>query len=131
MAISYQLDDSLLQDACISIQENRTEIEQALLVLASRSDEQHRRLDDSSVHPVTAFEVGSDIISFLDCYCDASNPNNNGCTRKVMIFAEAVSNAVTQEASRIVENPAELMLEVRGDNISQGSFILRELCTDF
>ena len=110
----FQLDRALLQDTCISIQENRREIEQALLVLASRSDEQRRRLDNSRDHPVTAFEIGFDVLSFFDCYCDTSNPGNDGCTKRAMVFAEAVSNSVIQETEKIVqENPAEVLLKVR------------------
>ena len=112
--IFFNLDDSLLQEACTSIHENRTEIEEALLVLASRSDEQQRRLDNSRDHPVTAFEIGSDVLSFFDCYCDTSNPGNDGCTKRAMVFAEAVSNSVIQETEKIVqENPAEVLLKVR------------------
>ena len=112
--IFVNLDDAVPDDICISMEQNRKEIEEALLVMASQSDEQHRRLDDSILKPVTSFEVGSNMISFFDCYCDRSNPGNDGCTKKSLLFAEAVTKAVVQKAHTIGENPAEVLLEVRG-----------------
>ena len=109
---AYYLEDTLADEICISIQENRKEINEGLLVLASRSDEQRRRLDDSMEHPVTAFEIGSDILSFFDCYCDTSNPGNDGCSKKALRFAEAISKATTEKAADIGENPIESLLKV-------------------
>jgi hypothetical protein len=106
-------DDAMLGEICASIEQSREEINEALLVLASRSDEQHRRLNDYDNHQVTSFEVGSDMISFFDCYCDQSNAGNDGCARKTALFAEAVANAVTQKTRAIGENPIDLLLEVR------------------
>lgn len=109
-------DDATLGDICASIEKNREEINEALSVLASRSDEQRRRLDDYDNHQVTSFEVGSDMISFFDCYCDQSNAGNDGCARKTALFAQAVANAVTQKMQAIGENgenPADILLKVR------------------
>ena len=107
------LDDPISEEICTSLEQNRKEIEDALLVMASRSDEQRRRLDDSMRRPVTSFEVGSDMISYFDCYCDKSNPDNIGCSRKTLLFAEAVAKAISQKADAIGENPAEVLLKAQ------------------
>ena len=95
------------------MEQNRNEIEEALLVLASQSDEQRRRLDDSINHQVTSFEIGSDMVSYFDCYCDKSNPENDGCAKKALLFMEAVTTAVSQEAEAMVKNSTEEFLMVR------------------
>ena len=102
----------MLGEICISIEQNRDEIEEALLILASQSDGQRRRLDDSINHPVTSFEIGSDMISYFDCYCDQSNPGNDGCAKKTLLFAEAVANAISQKTRAIGENHADALLKV-------------------
>lgn len=102
-------DDAMLGEICNSIEQNREEINQVLLVLASRSDEQRRRLDDSINPPVTSFEIGSDMISYFDCYCDQSNADNVGCAKKTLLFAQAVANAISQRTRAIGENPEELL----------------------
>lgn len=99
------------------MKENRKGIEEALLVLASRSEGQSRRLDDGSDHPVSASEIGEDMISFFDCFCDESNPGNDGCTRRTLKFAEDVATALSQAANRIAENPAEVLLKVSYDDL--------------
>ena len=83
--------------------------------MASRSDEKHRRLNDSIYHPVTSFEIGTDMLSFFDCSCDKSNPGNDGCAKKILLFAEDIAKAVTQKGMVIGENPAELLHKVRGN----------------
>ena len=107
-------DEAVPEEICNDVEQNRKEIEEALLVLASRSDEQHRCLDDSVHKTVSSFEVGMDMISFFDCYCDKSNPGNDGCSKKTLLFAEAVAKAISQKANAIGENPAEVLLKVRG-----------------
>jgi hypothetical protein len=69
-------------------------------------------------HPVTAFEIGSDTLSFLDCYCDTSNPGNDGCTKKAPLFTEVVTKSVTEKATTIGENPAEVWQKVREHDVS-------------
>eukprot|EP00956_Cyclotella_meneghiniana_P009086 scaffold12435_cov33-Cyclotella_meneghiniana.AAC.6 len=108
---SPEADNAAPEEICISIEENRKEIEEGLLVLASRSDEKHRRLNDSIYHPVTSFEIGTDMLSFFDCSCDKSNPGNDGCAKKILLFAEDMAKAVTQKSMVIGENPAELLLK--------------------
>ena len=105
------LDDARFEGICNSMEQNREEIEEALLLLASE-DEQHRRLTDLKDHAVTSFEIGSDMVSYFDCYCDQSNPGNNGCARRTLAFAEVVADSITQEVHEIGENPAELLLKV-------------------
>jgi hypothetical protein len=95
------------------LKQNRKEIEEALLVLAPQSDEQHRKLDYSINPPVISFELGTDMVSFFNCYCDKSNAGNDGCSKKSLVFAEAVVKAVTQKANIIGENPDELLFKVR------------------
>ena len=113
--LCIDLDDPVTEEICVSLEQNRKEIEEALLVLASRSDEHHRRLDEEDTirKPVTSYEVGSDMISFFDCFCDKSNPGNDGCAKKILLFAESVTKAVSEKAETIGENPAEVLLKVR------------------
>lgn len=128
--IQCQLDDTVPEEICISLEENRKEIEEALLFLASRSDEKHRRLDDSIYKPVTSFELGSEMLSFFDCYCDKSNPGNDGCSKKTLMFAEAVTKTITQKTEAIAEtgeNPAEILLEVRGNQYFSSTCTERSL----
>ena len=89
--------------------------------MASRSNEHRRRLDNSNHKAVTSFELGSDMISFFDCFCDKSNPGNDGCSKKTLMFAEAVATAVSQKSTVIGENPAEVLLKVRVYNCSNRS----------
>ena len=113
--IHHELDDAVPEEICISVEENRKEIEEALLVLASQSDEKHRRLEDSIYHSVTSFEIGTDMLSFFDCFCDKSNPGNDGCSKKTLLLGEAIAKAVSQKGMVIGENPAELLHKVRGN----------------
>ena len=61
------------------------------------------------------------MISFFDCYCDKSNAGNDGCSKKTLLFAEAVTKAVSQKANTVGENPAEVLLKVRGHCDWQGT----------
>lgn len=85
-----------------------------MLVLKSRSNE-GRRLNASGEHKVTSFEVGSELLSMLDCYCDDSNPDNIGCTTRTLKFSESVASAITEQAEDDFadESPADKMLKVR------------------
>jgi hypothetical protein len=109
------LGDTVPEEICISVEQNRKEIEEALPVLSSRTYEQHRRLDDLIRTPVTSFEIGMDMISFFDWYCNKSNAGNDGCSKKTLLFAEAVTKAVSQKPNAVGENPAEILLKVRGN----------------
>ena len=111
--VIIQSEGAVSEDICTSLEENRKEIEETLLVMASQSNEHRRRLDDSLHDTVTSFELGSDVISFFDCFCDKSNPGNDGCSKKTLMFAEAVAKAVSQKSMVIGENPAEVLLKVR------------------
>ena len=79
---------------------------------------------------MTSFELGSEMLSFFDCYCDKSNPGNDGCSKKTIMFAEAVTKAITQKTEAIAEtgeNPAEILLEVRGNQYFSSTCTERSL----
>ena len=99
----------------MSLRENRKEIEEAMLVLESRSKKEGRRLNASGEHKVSSFELGSDLLSMLDCYCDESNPDNLGCAKKTLKFSDDVASGLMEQAEEnfSVENPAEKMMKVR------------------
>ena len=113
------------------MEQNRNEIEEALLVLASQSDEQRRRLDDSINHQVTSFEIGSDMVSYFDCYCDKSNLDNDGCAKKALLFMEAVTSAASQEAEAMGKNFSEEFLKVRRNHesvLERTAYLITSVC---
>lgn len=124
-------DPLLVEETCISLEKNRKEIEAGLLILASRSDEQRRRLDDSNSteHPVTTFQLGSDMLNILDCFCDKTNPGNDGCSKKALSFGEAVAKSLTEKTTEIGENPAEFLLKVRKRDVNIQACLLYLLLT--
>ena len=77
---------------CTSFNENRKKIEDQFAVLESRSNQ--RRLDHSNNTRVSSFDLGTSLFGMLDCYCDTNNPDNNGCTRAQLQFAEETMQAV-------------------------------------
>ena len=85
-----------------------------MLILESRSKKGGRRLNASGEHKVSTFELGSDMLAMLDCYCDESNPDNLGCTKKMMKFSEDVGSSLMDQAEEdfAEENPAETMMKV-------------------
>ena len=98
---------------CTSLNENRAEIEAGLTVLENRSNE--RRLDDSNENSVTSFNLGSDMLGMLECLCDTDNPDNEGCTKKKIQFAESTAHSVMEEAEEdfAPEGPENTVSEVR------------------
>lgn len=97
---------------CTSLNENRAEIEAELAVLESRSNE--RRLSGTTAAKVSSFELGSDMILMLACYCDEDNPGNEGCTKRQLIFADATMRAiVTKTKEEFTNDPMNAMSEVR------------------
>jgi len=100
-----------LAEICTSLNENRTEIEAGLAVLESRSNE--RRLDDSTTTKVSSFSLGSDMIAMLECYCDENNPDNEGCTKKQLKFAESTATSVMEKSEE------DLTSEGRGNVMSE------------
>merc|ERR1712085_10058 len=84
-----------LSEMCLSLNENRAEIEAGLTILKSRSNE--RRLDDSNKNKVTSYNLGSDMIFMLECLCDTNNPDNEGCTKKQIRFAESTAQSVMEK----------------------------------
>ena len=86
-----------------------------MLILESRSKKEGRRLNASGEHKISSFEFGSDMLAMLDCFCDESNPDNLGCTKKMIKFSEDVGSALMDKAEEdfAEENPAETMLQVR------------------
>ena len=68
-----------------------------MLALASSTE---RRLGKSSSEtPVTGFTIGTDMISMYDCYCDTTNPANEGCTAKSLAFVEIITQAISKQAA--------------------------------
>ena len=98
---------------CLSLNENRAEIEAGLTVLKSRSNE--RRLDDSNKNKVTSYNLGSDMIFMLECLCDTNNPDNEGCTKKQIRFAESTAQSVMEKTEEdfASEGPENVLSKVR------------------
>jgi hypothetical protein len=100
MAPKDEVADAELEETCLSIAVNRDKIEAALLVLAERSSE--RKLQDDSGNetaPVTSFVMATEMLTMYDCLCDQSNPDNLGCMKKAIKFAETVAQAVDEQAA--------------------------------
>ena len=98
---------------CTSLNENHTEINVGLTVLKSRFNE--RRLDDSNKNEVTSFNLASDMLVMLECLCDTNNPDNEGCTKKQIRFAESTAQSVMEKAEEdfASEGPENVLSEVR------------------
>jgi len=96
----YSSDDTIsadLADTCAQLEQYRSEIDTAMLALASSTE---RRLGKSSSEtPVTGFAIGTDMISMYDCYCDTTNPANEGCTAKSLAFVEIITQAISKQAA--------------------------------
>ena len=81
--------------------------------MESRSNE--RRLDDSTTTKVSSFNLASDMIVMLECYCDENNPDNEGCTKKQLKFAESTATSVMEKSEEDLtsEDPGNVLSEVR------------------
>jgi len=100
-----------MAELCASLNENRTEIEAGLAILESRSNE--RRLDGSATTKVSSFGLASDTIVMLECYCDENNPDNEGCTKKQLKFAESTATSVIEEGEKdLTDDPAKVLSEL-------------------
>ena len=88
-------------------------IEEGLSVLENRFTE--RRLDDSNENRVTSFNLASDMLGMLECVCDTNNPDNEGCTKNQIQFAESTSQSVMEKAEEdfASESPENALSEVR------------------
>ena len=82
---------------CTSLNENRKELEDGFAVSESHSNQ--RRLDHSNNTRVISFDLVTTLVGMLDCYCDTNNPDNNGCTRAQLQFAEETVQTVMDTAA--------------------------------
>ena len=88
-------------------------IEEGLSVLENRFTE--RRLDDSNENRVTSFNLASDMLVMLECLCDTTNPDNEGCTKKQIRFAESTAQYVMEKTEEdfVSEGPENILSKVR------------------
>jgi hypothetical protein len=112
-----------LEETCTSIRANRDKIEAALLVLAASSSERRLQDDPDSEAPVTSFEMATDLLSMYDCFCDQSNPDNLGCTKKTLKFTEVVSKSIEEQAATDVD-PERILNDVE-ETIEKHTHYLR------
>lgn len=90
--------DDELENTCLSIKEHRGEIEAAMMALEASNE---RRLGMSpDEFAITSFEIGKDTLNMYDCLCDTNNPNNKGCTKKIITLAEDMGRAINNQAKK-------------------------------
>ena len=89
-----------LEQSCIDLAKNRDSIYADLEVLKER-DSGRRRLEESD--HITSFGYAVEMIDMYECFCDESNPMNNGCSLLFLRFLEDTMKAVDRQAELMAQ----------------------------